>query len=176
MQVLQTKIQDVLIIKPKIFSDDRGKFLEKFNLEKYENVIGRKLEFVQDNHSISKKSILRGLHFQSNKPQGKLISVSLGEVFDVVVDIRKNSKTYKMWEAFRINSDNMEQIWIPPGLAHGFLAISEEVHFNYKCTDYYYPENEHTINWNDPDLNIKWPITNPILSKKDSNGISINEV
>ena len=129
------------------------------------------MSFVQDNHSRSTKGVLRGLHFQENNPQGKLVRVTNGSVYDVVVDLRNNSNTFGMWEAFNLSEDNKTQLWVPPGFAHGFQVISSEADFEYKCTQYYDPKDEKTLLWNDPDLGIKWPIENPILSDKDSDGI-----
>lgn len=168
MEVIKTKLNDCLIIKPKVFGDDRGFFLESFQKHNYEHHAGIKLPFVQDNHSRSSKGVLRGLHFQKKRPQGKLVRVVSGEVFDVAVDIRKDSSTFGMWEGVYLSEINKMQFWVPPGFAHGFVVISEKADFEYKCTDYYDPSDEGCIIWNDPMLNIDWPIDDPILSDKDN--------
>ncbi len=167
MEVIKTKLNDCLIIKPKVFGDERGFFLETFQENNYKNYAGIKSPFVQDNHSRSTKGVLRGLHFQKRKPQGKLVRVVSGEVYDVAVDIRKDSSTFGMWEGIYLSESNKTQFWIPPGFAHGFVVISEVADFEYKCTDYYDPLDEGCIIWNDPLLNINWPIKDPILSEKD---------
>jgi dTDP-4-dehydrorhamnose 3,5-epimerase len=164
-------IPGVYLIEPQVFGDERGGFFEAFNQKQFNEVIGRCVKFVQDNQSKSSRGVLRGLHFQDPKPQGKLVRVLQGEVFDVVVDIRKNSPTYCQWVAEVLSAENKKQLWIPEGLAHGFLVLSETAEFFYKTTDYYAPECEQCILWNDPDLNIKWPIRGqPKLSAKDQNG------
>ena len=168
MNVVDTKIPEVKIIEPKVFGDDRGFFLETFQAERYASVIGDGLAFVQDNHSRSCKGVLRGLHFQKTKPQGKLVRVVTGEVFDVAVDIRKDSPTFGQWEGVLLTGDNKKQFWVPPGFAHGFVVLSETADFEYKCTNYYDPSDEGAICWNDPDLAIDWPIDfEPSLSAKD---------
>ncbi|MDA9802715.1 dTDP-4-dehydrorhamnose 3,5-epimerase [Gammaproteobacteria bacterium] len=173
MKVISTSLQDCKIIKPKIFQDERGFFLETFQEEKYSEIFGPNISFVQDNFSRSTMGSLRGLHFQNLKPQGKLVRVSRGSVFDVAVDLRIKSPTFGRWEGFDLNEENMNQLWIPPGFAHGFLATSEIVDFEYKCTDYYDPNDEGCIHWRDPDLNITWPLNiQYIVSKKDENGSS----
>lgn len=166
MKVFNTKLLDCLIIEPTVFSDDRGFFLETFQKDRYRE-IGIDFPFVQDNHSHSTKGILRGLHYQKSKPQGKLVRVVTGEVFDVAVDIRKNSPTYGQYECVVLTESNKKQFWVPPGFAHGFLVLSDHADFEYKCTNYYDPFDEGVIRWNDPELNIPWPLDNPILSKKD---------
>ena len=168
MKVIKTKLEDCLIIQPNIYKDDRGYFLETFNSSKYMSIAGIKYRFVQDNHSFSKKNVLRGLHFQKENPQGKLVSVISGEVFDVAVDIRKDSKTFGQWKSVILSSENKTQFWIPPGFAHGFVVLSDFANFVYKCTDYYDPKDEETIVWNDPSININWPVENPVLSEKDT--------
>jgi dTDP-4-dehydrorhamnose 3,5-epimerase len=168
MNVIQTKLADCVIIEPSVYEDERGFFLETFQAERYAEVAGISLPFVQDNHSRSGKGVLRGLHFQKTKPQGKLVRVVRGEVYDVAVDIRVGSATYGHWEAVVISEENKKQFWVPPGFAHGFLVISESAEFLYKCTDYYDPSDEGSLLWNDPDLNIPWPNNSPILSKKDA--------
>tara|TARA_Y100001935_G_C17310006_1_gene515165 strand:- start:3329 stop:3862 length:534 start_codon:yes stop_codon:yes gene_type:complete len=167
MKVEKTKLNGLLIITPEIFEDGRGFFLESFNADRYKKA-GINLDFVQDNHSRSCKGVLRGLHFQKTKPQGKLVRVVRGEVYDVAVDIRSGSPTYGQWEAIIISEENKKQVWIPPGFAHGFLVLSETADFEYKCTDYYDPSDEGSLLWNDPHLNIPWPLKNPKLSEKDA--------
>lgn len=168
MEVIKTTIEGVMLVKPKLFSDGRGYFVETWQKERYEGC-GIDLAFVQDNHSKSSKGILRGLHFQKNYPQGKLVMVSYGEVYDVAVDIRENSPTFGKWYGAILNQENQNQLWIPPGLAHGFVVLSDTAYFHYKCTDYYHPNDEGSIRWNDPDLGIEWPIDfEPLLSAKDS--------
>lgn len=169
MKVIKTKLKDCVIIEPKVFGDERGFFLETFQAERYANLAGITLPFVQDNHSRSSKGVLRGLHFQKTKPQGKLVRVVKGKVYDVAVDIRQGSSTFGQWEAVILSEENKIQFWIPAGFAHGFLVLSDMADFEYKCTDYYDPSDEASILWNDPDLNIPWPENYPKLSKKDAN-------
>lgn len=169
MKVNHTKLKDCVIIEPKIYGDERGFFLETFQSLRYEQKAGIDLVFVQDNHSRSSKGVLRGLHFQKTKPQGKLIRVVRGEVYDVAVDIRRESPTFGKWESFILSEENKKQIWVPPGFAHGFVVLSDYADFEYKCTNYYDPNDEGSILWSDPDLDISWPISNPILSAKDKN-------
>lgn len=166
MEVEKTSLEGVLLIKPKVWEDSRGYFLETWNKQRYVE-IGLQLPFVQDNHSSSTFHTLRGLHFQRQHPQGKLVSVSLGEVFDVAVDLRVNSPTFGSWFGVVLSEKNHYQMWIPPGLAHGFCVLSERAHFHYKCTEYYYPQDESCICWNDPDIGIDWPVQHPNLSHKD---------
>jgi dTDP-4-dehydrorhamnose 3,5-epimerase len=168
MNVIKTKLDDCVIIEPKVFGDERGFFLETFQAERYTSEAGITLPFVQDNHSRSSKSVLRGLHFQKTKPQGKLVRVVRGQVYDVAVDIRKGSPTYGQWEGLILSEENKTQLWVPPGFAHGFVVLSDTADFEYKCTDYYDPSDEGSILWNDSDLDIPWPIDNPILSNKDA--------
>lgn len=170
MQVIDTAIVDVKIIQPKVFGDDRGFFLETFEKRRYQAMLNIDYDFVQDNHSRSQKGVLRGLHFQKQNPQGKLVRVVRGEVFDVAVDIRKNSPTYGAWVGINLSETNKTQFWIPPGLAHGFAVISDIADFEYKCTDYYNPTDESCLLWNDPTVNITWPIKNPLLSERDKQG------
>ncbi|OBU38456.1 dTDP-4-dehydrorhamnose 3,5-epimerase [Photobacterium phosphoreum] len=172
MKVIDTSIPDVKIIEPAVFGDDRGFFMETWNQDKFEELVtGRPTQFVQDNHSKSKKGILRGLHYQTENTQGKLVRVVSGEVFDVAVDIRKDSPTFGKWVGVYLSAENKRQLWIPEGFAHGFYVISDEAEFVYKCTDYYNPKAEISIVWNDPYLDIKWGnILCPILSEKDNNG------
>ena len=167
MKVVQTKLKDCVVIEPKIFGDERGFFLETFQLSRYAEEAGITLPFVQDNHSRSSKGVLRGLHFQIKKPQGKLVRVVKGEVYDIAVDIRPDSNTFGKWEGVILSEENKKQLWVPPGFAHGFVVLSDVADFEYKCTDYYDPSDEGSILWNDPDLNIDWPIPDPILSEKD---------
>ena len=169
MKVIETKLKDCVIIEPKVFGDERGFFLETFQAERYAAQAGLTLPFVQDNHSRSSKDVLRGLHFQINKPQGKLVRVVKGKVYDVAVDIREDSTTFGQWEAVILSEENKIQFWVPPGFAHGFVVLSESADFEYKCTDYYDFNDEGSILWNDPDLNIPWPIDDPNLSDKDAN-------
>jgi dTDP-4-dehydrorhamnose 3,5-epimerase len=171
MQILPTKIADVLIVEPKVFGDERGFFYESFNQKVWEQQTGSTVDFVQDNHSRSVRNVLRGLHYQIQHPQGKLVRASVGEVFDVVVDIRKSSPTFGQWVGMVLSAENKRQLWVPPCFAHGFLVLSEVAEFQYKTTDYWYPEYERTILWNDPTLAIEWPLTaEPILAKKDAAG------
>ncbi len=168
MQVIKTRLNDAVIIEPRVFGDERGFFLETFQVERYAEMAGIDLPFVQDNHSRSGRGVLRGLHFQKTKPQGKLVRVVRGEVYDVAVDIRPDSSTYGQWEGVILSEENKRQYWVPPGFAHGFVVLSETADFEYKCTDYYDPSDEGSILWNDPDLGIDWPITDVQLSVKDA--------
>ncbi|EBA3214106.1 dTDP-4-dehydrorhamnose 3,5-epimerase, partial [Salmonella enterica] len=159
MNVIKTEIPDVLIFEPKVFSDERGFFMESFNQKVFEEAVGRKIEFVQDNHSKSTKGVLRGLHYQVEPyAQGKLVRCIAGEVFDVAVDIRKDSETFGKWVGVNISSENKRQLWIPEGFAHGFLVLSDSADFLYKTSNYYSPIHERGIVWNDPTININWPI------------------
>jgi dTDP-4-dehydrorhamnose 3,5-epimerase len=168
MKVTPTAIPEVLIIEPKVFGDARGFFFESFNQKIFNDAIGLNLNFVQDNHSRSVKGVLRGLHYQIQQPQGKLVRVVRGAVFDVAVDIRKSSPTFGNWVGVELTEDNHKQLWVPPGFAHGFLVTSDSADFLYKTTDYYSPENERCIRWDDPDLAISWPtVIAPLLSAKD---------
>nr|AXY99653.1 rmlC [Proteus mirabilis] len=177
MKILDTNIPDIKIIEPTVYGDHRGFFMEVWNQKKFEELVTKThTSFVQDNHSKSCKGILRGLHYQSKNTQGKLVRVVKGEVFDVAVDIRKNSKTFGKWVGVYLSDENKRQLWIPEGFAHGFYVTSEEAEFTYKCTDYYNPSAEHSILWDDPEINISWPITNyPILSEKDKTGIKLKD-
>jgi dTDP-4-dehydrorhamnose 3,5-epimerase len=169
VKVIETKLKDCVIIEPKVFGDERGFFLETFQAQRYAAEAGITLPFVQDNHSCSSRGVLRGLHFQINKPQGKLVRVVKGKVYDVAVDIREGSTTFGQWEAVILSEENKIQFWVPPGFAHGFVVLSETADFEYKCTDYYDTSDEGSILWNDPDLNIPWPVDDPSLSDKDVN-------
>jgi dTDP-4-dehydrorhamnose 3,5-epimerase len=167
MKISYSKLKGCVIIEPRVFGDDRGFFLETFQASRYKQEAGIDLPFVQDNHSRSARGVLRGLHFQKTKPQGKLVRVVSGEVYDVAVDIRKGSATFGEWEGVILSEENKRQFWVPPGFAHGFVVLSDTADFEYKCTDYYDPSDEGSILWNDPDLGISWPIANPVLSTKD---------
>jgi len=171
----KTKLDGPVVIRPQTYEDERGFFLESFNKEKYAKT-GINFDFVQDNHSHSAQGVLRGLHFQKTKPQGKLVRVVRGKVFDVAVDIRRDSSTYGQWESIILSEENKIQFWIPPGFAHGFLVLSETADFVYKCTNYYDPSDEGSLLWNDPDLNITWPISKPKLSEKDANALKFNDL
>ncbi len=168
-----TVIPDVLVIEPKVFGDDRGFFFESFNENDFSAAVGRPVTFVQDNHSLSKKGVLRGLHYQMQQAQGKLVRVSRGAVFDVAVDLRKSSITFGQWVGVELSAENKKQLWIPKGFAHGFLVLSDETEFLYKATDYWHPGSEQCIAWNDSQLNIQWPDMGfePILNTKDAAGL-----
>ena len=177
MNRLSTKIDGAYRLQPKVFGDDRGFFLESWNRKKFAE-IGIDEDFVQDNHSRSAKNVLRGLHYQIERPQGKLVWVTQGSVFDVFVDLRKNSPTFGQWDGHILSEENKERLWVPPGLAHGFLVLSETADFQYKCTEYYTPEKERAIRWNDPEIGIIWPIPDweaPKLSAKDLEGKPFRE-
>lgn len=171
MKSISTAIADVFILEPKVFGDTRGFFFESFNTRAFAEATGMDVQFVQDNHSRSAKGVLRGLHYQILHPQGKLVRVVRGSVFDVAVDIRKASPTFGKWVGVELTEDNHRQLWVPPGLAHGFLVTSESADFLYKTTDYYAPEHERCLAWNDPDIAIEWPLEGePQLSAKDKLG------
>ena len=173
MKYLPLSIPDVVLLEPQVFGDHRGFFLETFRQDDFEKQIG-KFSFVQDNHSKSTKGILRGLHYQIQHPQGKLVRVTSGEVFDVAVDIRKASPWFGKWVGRILSEDNKTMLWIPPGFAHGFYVLSNDAEFSYKCTDYYAPEYERSILWNDPEIAIEWPLeTTPVLSAKDEKGATL---
>ena len=176
MNIVQTKLDGCVIIEPKVFGDDRGFFLETFQAERYAQQAEITLPFVQDNHSRSSIGVLRGLHYQKKKPQGKLVRVVRGAVFDVAVDIRKGSRTFGQWEGIVLSEENKKQFWVPPGFAHGFLVLSETADFEYKCTDYYDPSDEGTILWSDSDLHITWPMDTPKLSNKDANAENLADL
>jgi dTDP-4-dehydrorhamnose 3,5-epimerase len=177
MKFLATAIPDLLIIEPKVFGDDRGFFFESYNQRRFEEAVGRPVTFVQDNHSRSARGVLRGLHFQNPRPQAKLVRVTSGAVFDVAVDIRRESPTFGRWVGDILSAENRRQLWIPEGFAHGFLVLSDAAEFLYKTTDFWYPENEHCLRWNDPDLAIDWPLgdTRPTLSAKDAAGLPFSD-
>jgi dTDP-4-dehydrorhamnose 3,5-epimerase len=174
MQITRTTIPDVFIIEPKVFGDDRGFFFESYNKRRFQQLTGLAPEFVQDNHSRSAKNVLRGLHYQIRQPQGKLVRVTVGEVFDVCVDMRKSSPTFGQSVSVTLSATNHRQLWIPEGFAHGFVVTSDVAEFLYKTTDYYAPEFERSLLWNDPALAIPWPISDePLLSAKDKAGIPL---
>ncbi len=176
MNVIQTTIPDVLIIESKVFGDDRGFFLESFNAKTFIEKTGVTSQFVQDNHSRSAQNVLRGLHYQIKQAQGKLVRVVLGEVLDVAVDIRKSSPTFGQWTSCILSESNKRQFWVPPGFAHGFVVLSQTADFLYKTTDYYAPEYERSILWNDPALGIDWKISGePILSNKDKEAVPLEQ-
>lgn len=175
MNITRCDLEGLLIFEPKVFGDARGFFMETWNRRRYEEA-GLKAEFVQDNISVSRRGALRGLHFQNPAPQGKLVSVLQGEVFDVAVDLRRRSRTFGKWHGLNLSSENKRQFFVPTGFAHGFLVLSETAMFHYKCTEYYSPKDEMTIRWNDPEIGIEWPIQKPTLSEKDGRGLSLREV
>jgi dTDP-4-dehydrorhamnose 3,5-epimerase len=174
MKITALAIADVLLIEPQIFGDERGFFFESFNQAQFDAAVGRKVTFVQDNHSRSMRGVLRGLHYQIQQPQGKLVRVVVGEVFDVAVDIRRSSPTFGKWVGTILSADNKRQMWIPEGFAHGFVVLSESADFLYKTTDYYAPQHAHAIAWNDPQVGIDWPLEGaPVLSAKDREAVSL---
>lgn len=174
MSITRTRIPEVIQIEPKVFADDRGFFFEAYNQQKFTQETGIAANFVQDNHSFSKQNVLRGLHYQIQQPQGKLVRVIAGTIFDVAVDIRKSSPTFGKWVGYELSAENKRLLWIPIGFAHGFLVLSETAEVLYKTTDYYAPQGDRTIVWNDPDLAIDWPLSAPpILSAKDEAGKSL---
>lgn len=178
MKVIPTTIADVLILEPKVFGDTRGFFFESFNSRAFGQATGLQVNFVQDNHSRSARGVLRGLHFQAVQPQGKLVRVPRGSVFDVAVDIRKTSPSFGQWVGVELSEANQRQLWVPPGLAHGFLVTSDSADFLYKTTDYYAPEHERCLAFNDPAIGVKWPIENvqPLLSAKDADGCLLKDL
>ncbi|MDP3332840.1 MAG: dTDP-4-dehydrorhamnose 3,5-epimerase [Methylococcaceae bacterium] len=176
MKIIPTTIPDLLIFEPKVFGDQRGFFLESYNQLTFQSLTGLSLNFVQDNHSRSGKNVLRGLHYQIQQPQGKLVRVTSGKVFDVAVDLRKSSPTFGRWDGVELSGDNHRQLWVPPGFAHGFVVLSEQADFLYKTTDYYAPEHERCIRWDDPEIGIVWPEgIEPLLSGKDQQGLSLQD-
>lgn len=176
MKVIPTAIPAVLILEPRVFGDARGFFFESFNQRAFSQATGLDVNFVQDNHSRSAKGVLRGLHYQIQQPQGKLVRVVRGAVFDVTVDIRKSSLTFGQWVGVELTEDNHRQLWIPPGFAHGFYVLSDSADFLYKTTDYYAPEFERSLVWNDPNVAIAWPLAmQPIVSAKDAQGMSLTD-
>lgn len=176
MNVTPTNIPDVLVFEPKIFGDDRGFFYESFNAKVFEQATGLKYSFVQDNHSKSTKNVLRGLHYQIEQSQGKLVRVAQGEVFDVAVDLRRSSTTFGQWVGETLSADNKKSMWVPPGFAHGFLVLSATAEFLYKTTDFYAPAHECALKWDDPTVGVVWPTNGlPIVSAKDAVGLSFQE-
>lgn len=180
MECLATQLQDAKLIKPKVFADKRGFFLESWQQQQYDKTLnhGNRLTFVQDNHSRSTQGVLRGLHFQHQFPQGKLVRVILGEIYDVIVDLRQQSPSFGKWQGFHLSAENKHLLWVPPGFAHGFYTLSDHAEMLYKCTDYYHPEDDFSILWNDSDLGIEWPLfqnEQPSLSEKDRLGLTFSE-
>lgn len=175
MKVVRTKLSGVLVLEPQVFADERGYFMETFNAEKFRNATGAIVQFVQDNQSFSKARVLRGLHYQIEQAQGKLVRVASGAVFDVVVDLRRSSPTFAQWDAVDLSAENQRMLWVPPGCAHGFVVTADHALFLYKVTDAYAPRHERTITWNDPSLGIRWPIADPIVNDKDAAGLSLRD-
>ncbi len=177
MQFTKTKLTDIVLIEPKVFEDERGFFFESFKKKSFADA-GITADFVQDNHSRSRRGTLRGLHYQIQQPQGKLVRVTLGEIFDIAVDVRKSSPTFGAWVGYHLSAENKKQLWIPAGFAHGFYVVSEWAEMLYKTTDYYAPQHERTILWDDPAIGIEWPLVNgeaPLLSAKDAVGALLNQ-
>ena len=171
MKVERSSIADVLLLEPKVFGDARGFFFESYNRKTFAQATGLDVEFVQDNHSRSSRNVLRGLHYQRRQPQGKLVRVTAGEIWDVVVDLRRSSATFGRWTGVTLNADSRRMLWVPAGFAHGFIVLSEHAEVQYKATDYYAPEHERTLLWNDPALAISWPLTGePVMTEKDRRG------
>ncbi|HTL55085.1 MAG TPA: dTDP-4-dehydrorhamnose 3,5-epimerase [Candidatus Limnocylindrales bacterium] len=175
MKIIACELSGLLILEPKVFGDARGFFMETWNQGRYHES-GIKAQFVQDNISVSRRGALRGLHFQNPSPQGKLVSVLQGDVFDVAVDLRQSSTTFGKWHGLNLSSENKRQFYVSPGFAHGFVVLSETAMFHYKCTDFYSPKDEMTISWDDPDIGIQWPIDQPTLSEKDAKGLRLRDV
>ena len=176
MNAVRLTIPDVVLLEPKVFGDERGFFYESFNQAKFEEAIGRPVSFVQDNHSRSAHGVLRGLHYQIQQPQGKLVRVVQGEVFDVAVDLRRSSPTFGKWVGAHLSAENKKQLWVPAGFGHGFVVLSQSAEFLYKTTDYYAPAHERCVAWNDPQIGIEWPLRGaPTLSAKDAKGASLSE-
>ncbi|AFY64817.1 dTDP-4-dehydrorhamnose 3,5-epimerase [Geitlerinema sp. PCC 7407] len=172
MQFHPSEIPDVLLLEPRVFGDDRGFFFESYNQRVFTEKAGNSVQFVQDNHSSSRQNVLRGLHYQIQQPQGKLVRVIVGQIYDVAVDLRRSSPTFGQWVGYELSAQNKHQLWVPAGFGHGFLVLSEQAEVLYKTTDYYAPEHERCIRWDDPDLAIAWPLTGePILSAKDQAGV-----
>ncbi len=175
MNVIRCELDGLLVLEPQVFGDARGFFMETWNRRRYAEA-GLDVSFVQDNISVSRRGALRGLHLQNPNAQGKLVSVLQGEVFDVAVDLRQSSRTFGKWHGLHLSSENKRQFFVPAGFAHGFVVLSETAMFNYKCTEFYSPKDEMTIRWDDPQIGIAWPISNPTLSGKDQNGLTLREV
>ncbi len=171
MKVVRTALNGCLILEPQVFSDERGEFFESFSVQKFRNATGVLLNFVQDNQSLSRAKVLRGLHYQIEQPQGKLVRVVSGSVWDVAVDLRRSSPTFAQWVGVDLSAENQRMFWVPPGCAHGFVVTSESAVFLYKTTDYYAPAHERTISWSDPSLAITWPVPDPIVNAKDAAGL-----
>ena len=177
MKVIPTEIPDVLILEPKVFGDERGFFMESYNQRAFQEATGLNPTFVQDNHSRSARNVLRGLHYQIRQPQGKLVRVVSGEVFDVAVDLRRRSPDFGKWVGVRLSGENKRMVWIPEGFAHGFLVLSDSADFLYKTTDYYAPEHERTVRWDEPTIKISWPLSGePLVSAKDAQGQLLGDV
>lgn len=175
MRVIPTALPDVLVIEPRVFGDERGFFFESYNRRAFAEATGVDAEFVQDNHSRSVKDVLRGLHYQIRQPQGKLVRVVAGEVFDVAVDLRRSSPHFGKWTGVRLSAENRRMVWVPPGFAHGFLVLSDGADVLYKTTDYYAPEHERCLRWDDPTVGVAWPLAGfPILSAKDRSGLFLD--
>jgi dTDP-4-dehydrorhamnose 3,5-epimerase len=176
MKAVKTDLPEVLILEPRIFGDERGFFFESFNLRQFREATGVGADFVQDNHSRSGKGVLRGLHYQIRQPQGKLVRVTAGEVFDVAVDLRRSSPTFGKWSGVVLSAENKRMLWVPAGFGHGFLVLSDSADFLYKATDYYAPEHERSVIWNDPDIGVRWPLEGqPILAPKDRAGLPLRQ-
>ncbi len=177
MNVVPTRLPDVLVVEPKVFGDGRGFFFESFNRRVFEAALGRPLEFVQDNHSLSARGVLRGVHYPLPHPQGKRVRVVRGAVFDVAVDLRRGAPTFGRWVGETLSAENKRQVWIPEGFGHGFLVLSDEAEFLYKTTDYWHPEHERCIRWDDPELGIRWPLEGkpPVVSAKDAGGTPLRD-
>lgn len=175
MKVVRTALDGCLILEPKIFSDERGEFFESFSVQKFRNATGVLSDFVQDNQSLSHAKVLRGLHYQIEQPQGKLVRVVSGSVWDVAVDLRRSSPTFAQWVGVDLSAENQRMLWVPPGCAHGFVVTSDSAVFLYKTTDYYAPAHERTIAWNDPSLAINWPVVDPLVNAKDAAGMSFKQ-
>lgn len=175
MKVVRTALNGCLILEPQVFSDERGEFFESFSVQKFRNATGVLLNFVQDNQSLSHAKVLRGLHYQIEQPQGKLVRVVSGSVWDVAVDLRRSSPTFAQWVGVDLSAANQRMFWIPPGCAHGFVVTSESAVFLYKTTDYYAPAHERTIAWNDPSLAVDWPVSDPIVNSKDAAGLTFKQ-
>lgn len=176
MQAMKTEIPDIIILEPRVFGDDRGFFFESFNARSFNAATGVTRNFVQDNHSKSAKHVLRGLHYQIQQPQGKLVRVVQGEVFDVAVDLRRSSATFRKWVGVRLSAENRKQLWVPEGFAHGFVVLSESAEFLYKTTDFYAPEHERCLLWNDPAIGIEWPFEGePQIAAKDAAAVTLDK-
>jgi dTDP-4-dehydrorhamnose 3,5-epimerase len=175
MKVVRTALEGCLILEPQVFSDERGEFFESFSVQRFRNATGVLLNFVQDNQSFSHANVLRGLHYQIEQPQGKLVRVVAGSVWDVAVDLRRSSPTFAQWVGVDLSAENQRMLWVPPGCAHGFVVTSESALFLYKTTDYYAPAHERTIVWNDPALAITWPVAAPVVNAKDAAGMNFKQ-